>query len=814
MRVAILDSGAIVVDNWLFGAPSNIKEKLKELSLQPQVVFTTSLRSPGMGYLSGMLSFKETPLNMNGMKAIPIFKKHGTDYCIESPDGKLLFSERGDVSAEDTEGYHLAIIKNKHRAEKLGDHVITWPWPETEYLIREGVVTPIETSYKVWSKYDQIPENLKTMGVSLEQANQIARIAEASAEEGEENWAVAISQFKKNYIQKGDHWVKREKEEGKVSKDKANYREASGDQRCGNCAYYTDHACTKVEGRIEPNMVSDIYLRSKTAVSDKMKEASLIEKIVEAGGKEDEILGIYRSKEDDQSYYVDFGDWATEETIQAVKQILGAKVEYEMEAPPPDKESWLTLVGKEWVEGFGPVQRFGDIFISEMHTAYNNVCDQYFRLGYMNEEERIALASAVGSALKTLRTEAPSTVMNRPIGEGNPMMAVPQVFKELAPNVPDTIKEFWATVYKSAEGEERWASISSVAVQDRQKETFSTKAMDWAVNFAKLIQFKGPLRYRHIPGLDGGDCDFQKRVGDFLFESGTFRNNAMGQKLKELMNKGFGVSLGLLFAKEDIIDGVYQRALIFERSVTPVPAVPYTSIILKGKEFEMTILTDEQLAQVAQELNMDVSKVKAMYEGAMSAGGVVGLKEFEAALKEAKETPEEEETEETTEETTKLSKKEMKEILESLTVAEFKELEDLITQVKAKAPKDDSEEEEEDEDYEEVAVMKKKKEADPLLAAIKQQGAVLAQQGETLTALVQMMATQQGNSDVERAVQKVLGQAPRNQTNFATKSAGTPAEQLPIDATVAAKLKELEDKIAANSIPDIRDAFTSTQLNR
>lgn len=707
MRIAVLSEGAIVVSNqdtqWLFGAPENVHLKLKEWGLSPKVVFTSNLRSPGIGHIPGpILSFKETPLSMNGLKARPVFKKHGSDYVIESDQGRILFSERGDVSVEDVKDFPLAIIKNKHRAEAFSSNVISWPWLDSEYVLKDG--SPLLIQEKVWSDIEDIPPALKGLGVSLEQANQIARIAEASGEGGKENWAIGISTFKKGHVKKDGHWVKREKE-AKVSKEEANYREATDEKRCGNCAYYTDHACSKVEGEILPGMISDIY---------------------------------------------------------EPKELL-------------------------------------------------------------------------------------TQTMELPLG-----------LKELAPNIPDRLENgFWQTVYKDEKGQDRWASISSVAVKDRQGEIFSTKAMDWALGFSRMVNFKGPLRYRHIPGLDGGDCTFQKRVGDFFFESGTFRPNKMGEKLKELMSQpGMGVSLGLLFSKEDIVEGVYQRALIFERSLTPSPAVPYTtSLSIKEKE-EMDKLTDQQLQELATELKMDLVEVKTMYERATQAGGMLGLKEFETALKEsmggAAVTADDEDD-------PKLSQKEMMAILEGLTVAEFKELEEMVeyvdeggeyvtstkdllnniqqltvvefkqlknlmAQVKAATEEEAPAEEEEDEEEEykpmPMASKKKvvvKKKEDTILAALKEQGALLRQQGEALQALLQVaVQPQQGNNAVEQALQKVLGQLPRQQSaTFFSRTKNEGGEQLPMDSQVAAKLKELEDKLAAQQSQNnsVYDLFTSGKLN-
>ena len=106
--------------------------------------------------------------------------------------------------------------------------------------------------------------------------------------------------------------------------------------------------------------------------------------------------------------------------------------------------------------------------------------------------------------------------------------------------------------------------------------------MDWAVAFAKLTKNYGPLRYKHIPGMDGGDCDTMLRVGDYLFESGTFRDNPVGLAMRKKLKEDPGawqISVGLAYAKDDIKGGVYSRAAIFERSMTQRPALPLTTIL-------------------------------------------------------------------------------------------------------------------------------------------------------------------------------------------------------------------------------------------
>ena len=262
MKLAVLSQGAVVVKDgdqqWLFGAPEGVRDILDNEGIgAPTAVFTTGLRAPGIGRLGPVLSFKEKPLRINGMSATPITRKHGTDYKIETKDASILFSERGDVSTEDVQGYDLAIIKNKHRADAFGDNVITWPWNDAEFNIVEKQITPTytEVSLKVWASLSDVPDNLKQIDdtpVSLSQANFIARVAEASGEGSDENWGVAISSFKQAYKKQDDKWVKKTKElYEKISKDSSSYKPSAGQgiKVCANCEYYkTTGRCKKVEG--------------------------------------------------------------------------------------------------------------------------------------------------------------------------------------------------------------------------------------------------------------------------------------------------------------------------------------------------------------------------------------------------------------------------------------------------------------------------------------------------------------------------------------------------------------------------------------
>lgn len=811
MRIVVLKEGALVVSdkeqNWLLGAPEGIKDALDIQGIEiPSIVFTTALRSPGIGHLNkAVLRFKEQPLRMNGLSATPLSRKHGTDYVVDSGDAKILFSERGDVSTEDTEGYHLAIIKNKHRSDKMGDHVITWPWLDAEYLIHEGVVTPLE-SLKVWAKPNDVPDNLKKIDevpLTLEQSNFIARVAKGAGTEDKENWAIAISSFKKSYEKKDGSWVKKqeEKEKAMVSKEEANYNATGGiaEKSCANCAYYANGKCSKVEGDISPGGISDIWILSEQVTKE---EKDLIKEIEKEGGLASDIISISVDKEKPGSYYVDFGDWAEDATKEAVKKVLGS-IEYEMEAPPDEnkyKIVWQGSARKEFVDG-KPVPRIIDILTANLHKAYNDTSDHLFKLGYLSQDERLAVGQSIGDGLDAFRrTIGKEEFCERAVDKWD--VEIP-VYKEQL------------RVYKDKEGNDRWASISSVAMWDRQGEYFTTKAMDWAIAFSKLTGYKGPLRFKHVPGLDGGDCDTQFRIGDYLFESGTFRDNSVGNRMKEILKSSdeYQISLGLAFAKEDLNQGLYQRAAIFERSMTKKPAVPVTSIVTK-EEIEMKIMTEDELKQAAEEFGMDLSEVKTMYERALASGNPLNSQGLKEALKTsglgAANAVQDEDEE------PGYTKEQMKEILESLSVAEFKELQGLIQEVnKADDAEEDEEEYEEMSDKDKMAKLRAKKKEDDRVANLE---TLVLQQTKAMESLAAALTGKKNEQDLSSAFGSFLSQLPREQANkfvsTQTKQQNTSVDDDAMMEKFKAVMEDVLKKQAQQGPAAIYDQFTSTHLNK
>lgn len=787
MRVAILDCGAVVVrdkeQSWLFGAPSGVKEALDAAGIDvPSVVFTTALRSPGFGGLGPVMRLKEAPLNMNGLTAKPIPHPDGADYAIESEAGRILFSERGSVSVKDIRDYDLAIIKNKHRADKFGDNVITWPWPNADYLLNAGELTrQDEVQLKVWASMDDVPDNLKKVdgaALSLDQANFLARVAEASGEGGKENWAIAHSQFKKSYKKEGDSWVKREKAMDMMSQEAANYEPKGGEgvHCCACCTCYCkDMTCTMVEGEIAPNGVCSLWEHDVTpaAVSTPPPDYTYMEAATDSNGS-------------------------------STKEYAGDR----------------------------PIPRIVDIITAALHKAYNDTSDKLFSVGYLSQDERLKIAGSIGEGLDAFR--------NAIKDEG---FAERAVDKWDADQLIQTNKESWTHIYKSERNNAwRWVTITSTASWDRQGELLSTKAMDWAIGFAKLTGFKGPLRYKHIPGLDGGHCDTQLRVGDFLFESGTFDDTPLGLAMRSKLKDNpelWQISPGLAFAKGDLVNGVYKRAAIFERSMTQRPANPFTIILHKEDEAEMKIMTEAELKQAAGELGMEYEEVKMMYERALAAGsGPMGLKEFKEVVEKAtgtnasgfpggaNSTHDKKDEDEGAQ---------LKEAIDALDETELKALFGLVGETMkekgmkmSKADMEAMMDENEDEEMAGEDKPKSKKKADEPAAAesteldtlkslVTEQTKLLQEQTKALGELTQALANGTSADKVESAVAKLLNAAPRRQApTFASQRTKSEEQQLPDDSVVAKRLAAIEQALKEHmpAGKGIYDAFTSTRLNQ
>lgn len=143
-------------------------------------------------------------------------------------------------------------------------------------------------------------------------------------------------------------------------------------------------------------------------------------------------------------------------------------------------------------------------------------------------------------------------------------------------------------VFKEANGDWRWVTLSSSAFRDQDREIVSTKALYNDVLRADQEREYGPLRWWHVSDANIGTCDFNMLHGHVLIESGTFVNEKVAKAIKSVSDK-LGVSIGFYHpVNEPDKEGVFHNIKRFERSLLPkeIASNPLTALIVKQKELK------------------------------------------------------------------------------------------------------------------------------------------------------------------------------------------------------------------------------------
>jgi len=119
---------------------------------------------------------------------------------------------------------------------------------------------------------------------------------------------------------------------------------------------------------------------------------------------------------------------------------------------------------------------------------------------------------------------------------------------------------------------------STNGFEDRDEETFRTKAIENYVQRHADDETKGAFDFWHIPGTEFGTIRWQGMSGRFLAEMGTFDDTKIGQAFKAFFEahpdsheiispEGWGASHEFSYRAEDRKDGVYDW---FEKQKTTV----------------------------------------------------------------------------------------------------------------------------------------------------------------------------------------------------------------------------------------------------
>jgi len=161
-------------------------------------------------------------------------------------------------------------------------------------------------------------------------------------------------------------------------------------------------------------------------------------------------------------------------------------------------------------------------------------------------------------------------------------------------------------VFKEASGRLRWVMFSSNSFQDTDREIVSQAALERDVERTDKERNYGPLRWWHVgnpdkmtrspgEGIDIGDCDFRATHGRVLIESGTFRNERIGEAIKQRADKLAG-SLGFFHPNDQPdSEGVFTDIHTFERSLLPKGRAsnPLTALTVTKESQDMATMKEK-----------------------------------------------------------------------------------------------------------------------------------------------------------------------------------------------------------------------------
>jgi hypothetical protein len=185
--------------------------------------------------------------------------------------------------------------------------------------------------------------------------------------------------------------------------------------------------------------------------------------------------------------------------------------------------------------------------------------------------------------------------------------------------LPDEEKSHFF-VYKSADGTRRWASISSVAIKDKEFEIVTEQAQDDAIQHARDTGEFGEIDLVHVDGTDVGKCDLMMRAGKQLIEGGTFDDTDLANgaiKAVEDDPDYWGVSIKFVFDPSKF-DGEKYHGNIRIRKRTILPQEMAASF---GTKFvamkEVTDMQDEmsdKARAALEKLNVSEETIEALAE--------------------------------------------------------------------------------------------------------------------------------------------------------------------------------------------------------
>lgn len=175
-------------------------------------------------------------------------------------------------------------------------------------------------------------------------------------------------------------------------------------------------------------------------------------------------------------------------------------------------------------------------------------------------------------------------------------------------------------VYKAADGSSRWASISNVAIKDKEFEIVTEKAYDDAIEHARDTGDFGEIDLVHVAGMDVGKCDLMVRVGKQLIEGGSFDDTDRASraiKAVEAEPDYWGVSIKFMFDPSKFDGEKYHGNIrIRKRTILPqeMAASFGTKFIAMNGGSKMQDKLSDKVRAALERLGVPADEIEALAE--------------------------------------------------------------------------------------------------------------------------------------------------------------------------------------------------------
>jgi hypothetical protein len=180
------------------------------------------------------------------------------------------------------------------------------------------------------------------------------------------------------------------------------------------------------------------------------------------------------------------------------------------------------------------------------------------------------------------------------------------------------------TVYKSADGQWRWLSISNWAVVDKEAEVVSEQAYRDAIAHAQKTGNWGQLDLVHVRGTDVGDCDqlFVLKSGAEPAKfgaGGTWHDTAKAARAREAIQADpshWGMSLKFRFNPARKVGGIYTGDIqVLKHSILPQHmAASYGTAIAVQPGGQMSKQLDDKAAEALRQLGHTEDEIAELAE--------------------------------------------------------------------------------------------------------------------------------------------------------------------------------------------------------